>query len=714
MQTGAGKTYSTIGGSAPEERGICPRSLEHIYRHISSHNNDNANANASNVNVSYKIQCSAMEIYKDQIYDLLALGKQQHKKQKSSSLRRLSEITTTNHKNGDSNSTTSQHVKGLMQQDCPTIQLALQCLQRAQNNRVTAEHLLNESSSRSHFIFTIYINKTISSPSSFSDTDTDTDTHTHTILTEAGTQSQTITSKLNIVDLAGSERHRKTQTTGHRQQEASFVNQSLTFLQQVVPALQRDGTNNHNNGYIPYRQSKLTHWLKNSFSNTNHTLVFIGCIWASHLDQTLGTLKFAKSISKLEHTSRSNLDKEKENVVESNNGPSVGVLFQKVQTVEKEIAIMKESNVSHMNDKSSSLKESKETTHPSILNNNNKEQVNMNDIRVSIDKFLLDKDNEEMKHWNVSSLLVIIMELKQMILAMILYFGSNIQSFLPRYRNEQSMGIQIVPSSKCENEGQVEEPSTDVTDLDPKSKTEDNDSENKIYIENQENNQKIHSFHNENSPNDDSFANNHAFSSQYSCSPQRSKRKSSSSPPTKITRLNSPSSHTNTNTNTNIPKNNIHFAPLEFLFPSVTVKERTKQNVEIFKQCKEEIKNKQERVKQMIHEINYIMDQMDDIAREKKHEQEQEEGQQQRQGQKHQNPGEGSQYSSSFCSPSTLSVKRKVLDIELKEYKRKYKEKCKVLEQTKKDILSLQRRQDEYKQYLYNEFDACMSPDYAG
>ena len=64
-------------------------------------------------------------------------------------------------------------------------------------------------------------------------------------------------SKFNLVDLAGSERLGKTLSQGKTQEEAMYINKSLTFLEQAIIALE-DRKRNH----IPFRQSKLTHVLK--------------------------------------------------------------------------------------------------------------------------------------------------------------------------------------------------------------------------------------------------------------------------------------------------------------------------------------------------------------------------------------------------------------------------------------------------------------------
>jgi kinesin family protein 6/9 len=66
-------------------------------------------------------------------------------------------------------------------------------------------------------------------------------------------------SKVDLVDLAGSERTKKTGAQGVNLREATYINKSLTFLEQVVVSV-CDNKREH----IPYRQSKLTNLLKNS------------------------------------------------------------------------------------------------------------------------------------------------------------------------------------------------------------------------------------------------------------------------------------------------------------------------------------------------------------------------------------------------------------------------------------------------------------------
>lgn len=77
--------------------------------------------------------------------------------------------------------------------------------------------------------------------------------------------------------------------------EASYINKSLSFLEQVVLALcdkQRE--------HVPYRQAKLTNYLRDSIGGNCKT-VMIANIWpeAAHLEETTSTLKFATRMMKV-------------------------------------------------------------------------------------------------------------------------------------------------------------------------------------------------------------------------------------------------------------------------------------------------------------------------------------------------------------------------------------------------------------------------------
>ncbi|KAJ7322069.1 hypothetical protein JRQ81_018356 [Phrynocephalus forsythii] len=76
---------------------------------------------------------------------------------------------------------------------------------------------------------------------------------------------------------------------GHGLKEATYINKSLSFLEQVVIAL-----SDRNRDHVPFRQSKLTYTLKDSLGgNCNTVLVANICSEAEHIIETLSTLRFA-------------------------------------------------------------------------------------------------------------------------------------------------------------------------------------------------------------------------------------------------------------------------------------------------------------------------------------------------------------------------------------------------------------------------------------
>lgn len=128
-------------------------------------------------------------------------------------------------------------MKGLSLNVCTNEEEALNHLFEGETNRTISAHQLNKESSRSHCIYTIHLESKSRSES----------------------KEKVIHSKLHLVDLAGSERIKKSGATGISMREATFINKSLTFLEQVVVSV-CDNKRDH----IPYRQSKLTNFLKNS------------------------------------------------------------------------------------------------------------------------------------------------------------------------------------------------------------------------------------------------------------------------------------------------------------------------------------------------------------------------------------------------------------------------------------------------------------------
>eukprot|EP00891_Asterochloris_glomerata_P001294 jgi/Astpho2/1294/e_gw1.00024.25.1_t len=238
-QTGSGKTYTMTGEQCPMQ-GIMPRAISQVFRELKR------NAPQFNVGVSY------VEIYNEGFRDLL----QPETKIKSSmSLPLMGTLFL-------ASSCTSSGMQRL--RACLT-------LMQGQRNRHVAGHGLNDRSSRSHTIFTLWVQT-------------------------CNAEGQSFSSKLNLVDLAGSERYTKTGAEGSVAKEAMHINKSLSFLEQASSGLHATPPcPERHMCHVPYRSSKLTHFLKDSIGGNCQTLL-VSCIWSDEcqLSETLSTCRFAQ------------------------------------------------------------------------------------------------------------------------------------------------------------------------------------------------------------------------------------------------------------------------------------------------------------------------------------------------------------------------------------------------------------------------------------
>ncbi|GAA6108738.1 kinesin family member 3Cb isoform X1 [Tachysurus ichikawai] len=253
-QTGTGKTYTMQGLSMdPEKRGVIPNSFHHIFTHISRSQNQ-----------QYLVRVSYLEIYQDEIRDLLCKDNNKKMELKENPdvgvyVKDLSSVVTKNIKE-------IEHVMNLGNQ-----------------SRSVGFTKMNERSSRSHAIFVITIE--------CSEMGIDGKEHIRV-------------GKLNMVDLAGTERQSKTGAQGQRFKEAAKINLSLCALGNVISALV-DGKNSH----IPYRDSKLTRLLQDSLGGNSKTVIVatIGPT-SGHYEETLATLRFANRAKNIKNRPKINED----------------------------------------------------------------------------------------------------------------------------------------------------------------------------------------------------------------------------------------------------------------------------------------------------------------------------------------------------------------------------------------------------------------------
>nr|XP_035963605.1 kinesin-like protein KIF9 isoform X5 [Halichoerus grypus] len=210
-QTGAGKTYTMTGATENyKHRGILPRALQQVFRMI-----EERPTHAITVRVSY------LEIYNESLFDLLStlpyVGPS------------VTPLTIVENPQG-------VFVKGLSVHLTSQEEDAFSLLFEGETNRIIASHTMNKNSSRSHCIFTIYV-----------------------------------------------------ESEGRVLKEATYINKSLSFLEQAIIAL-----GDQKRDHIPFRQCKLTHALKDSLGG-NCNMVLLTNIYgeAAQLEETLSSLRFA-------------------------------------------------------------------------------------------------------------------------------------------------------------------------------------------------------------------------------------------------------------------------------------------------------------------------------------------------------------------------------------------------------------------------------------
>jgi hypothetical protein len=238
----------------PESRGIIPNAFQHIFDHVALNHSDD----------KYLIQASYFEIYNEEIHDLLSKTPKQPLELKETV------------ENG-------VIVKGISWVVVRSFDEIYHVLQSGKKNRVVASTLMNQTSSRSHSIFTVVI---------------------ECCSVDTSGQEHFRVGKLNMVDLAGSERQTKTGATGDRLKEASKINWSLSSLGNVIAALV-DGKSQH----VPYRDSKLTRILQDSLGgNTKTVMCAIAGPADFNYDETLSTLRYANRAKNIKNKPAINED----------------------------------------------------------------------------------------------------------------------------------------------------------------------------------------------------------------------------------------------------------------------------------------------------------------------------------------------------------------------------------------------------------------------
>ncbi|KAF9673288.1 hypothetical protein SADUNF_Sadunf10G0008600 [Salix dunnii] len=176
-------------------------------------------------------------------------------------------------------------IVGLQEFEVSDVQIVKEFIERGNGARSTGSTGANEESSRSHAILQLAVKK----HSEVKDSRRNNDVNDY--------RSGKVVGKISFIDLAGSERGADT-TDNDRQTriEGAEINKSLLALKECIRALDNDQI------HIPFRGSKLTEVLRDSFVGNSRT-VMISCISpnAGSCEHTLNTLRYAdrvKSLSK--------------------------------------------------------------------------------------------------------------------------------------------------------------------------------------------------------------------------------------------------------------------------------------------------------------------------------------------------------------------------------------------------------------------------------
>ncbi|XP_032721576.1 kinesin-like protein KIF12 isoform X1 [Lontra canadensis] len=247
-QTGSGKTY-TLTGPPPQGEGVpVPPNLTGIIQRTFIWLLDRV----QHLGAPVTLRASYLEIYNEQVRDLLSVG----------SPRPLPVRW---------NKTRGFYVDQLRVVEFGSLGALMDLLQMGLTRRRSSAHTLNQASSRSHALLTVYISRQTMPPG------------------DPG--EPPMAGKLCFVDLAGSEKVAATGSRGELMLEANSINRSLLALGHCISLLLDP---QRKQSHIPFRDSKLTKLLADSLGGRGVTLM-VACVSPSAqcLPETLSTLRYA-------------------------------------------------------------------------------------------------------------------------------------------------------------------------------------------------------------------------------------------------------------------------------------------------------------------------------------------------------------------------------------------------------------------------------------
>ncbi|CAD5323501.1 unnamed protein product [Arabidopsis thaliana] len=265
-QTGSGKTYTMLGEVGDLEfkpspnRGMMPRIFEFLFARIQAEEESRRDER-----LKYNCKCSFLEIYNEQITDLLEPS--------STNLQLREDIKS------------GVYVENLTECEVQSVQDILGLITQGSLNRRVGATNMNRESSRSHSVFTCVIESRW----------------------EKDSTANMRFARLNLVDLAGSERQKTSGAEGDRLKEAASINKSLSTLGHVIMVLV--DVANGKPRHIPYRDSRLTFLLQDSLGGNSKTMIIANASPSvSCAAETLNTLKFAQRAKLIQNNAVVNED----------------------------------------------------------------------------------------------------------------------------------------------------------------------------------------------------------------------------------------------------------------------------------------------------------------------------------------------------------------------------------------------------------------------
>jgi len=255
-QTGAGKSYSMMGYG--KDAGIIPNICQDMFRRINEMQKD--------PNLHCTVEVSYLEIYNERVRDLLNPANKGNLRVRE-------------------HPSTGPYVEDLAKLVVTSFQEIEHLMDEGNKARTVAATNMNETSSRSHAVFTIMLTQKRYDP------------ETKMEMEKAA--------KISLVDLAGSERANSTGATGARLKEGAEINRSLSTLGRVIAALADLSTGKKKKGtvaQVPYRDSVLTWLLKDSLGGNSMTAMIAAISPADiNYDETLSTLRYADSAKRIKN-----------------------------------------------------------------------------------------------------------------------------------------------------------------------------------------------------------------------------------------------------------------------------------------------------------------------------------------------------------------------------------------------------------------------------